>query len=92
MDTTLRLEGRDLVVQTRQDCTPIVDMARALHNEGAHGSSEMRHVARIPNVIIERYCNDHGVTYEEFCGNAEHKRRVLNDPALAHFRIWPGRV
>lgn len=75
-----------------QDVEPILEDAKRRHNEGVHGSSEMRHAAEIPNVLIEAYCNQAGITYEEWCRNKDHIRRVLNDPALAHFRIWKGRV
>lgn len=75
-----------------QDCTPYVENATALHNEGHHGSSEMRHAARIPFVIVERYCNDHKITFAEFMGNREHVKRLLNDPSLSAFRIWKGAV
>lgn len=69
----------------RDDC-----IARA--NEGLHGSKEFRHVARIPNVVIEHYININGITMREFIRNPEHVKRMLNDPALADFRIAPGRV
>lgn len=75
-----------------QDCTPFVEDAKARHNEGHHGSSEMRHAARIPFVVVERYCNDHNITFEEFMKNREHVKRLLNDPALSAFRIWKGQV
>jgi len=75
-----------------QDVEPILEDAKRRHNEGLHGGREMRHAAEIPNVLIESYCNQHGITYEEWSRNREHIRRLLNDPAIAHFRIWKGRV
>ena len=75
-----------------QDCVPILERAKAMHNEGLHGSSDMKLAASIPNVIIERYCNDNNILYSEFCTDKAHMRRLLNDPALAHFRIWKGRL
>jgi hypothetical protein len=79
-------------VERIQDCTPIVDTTKALHNEGIHGSSEMRHAARLPMVIVEQYCNERGIGFDEFMQNDAHLRAVLNDPALAAFRIWPGKI
>lgn len=92
MRTTLDLVEGALVVRNVQDCTPIAEHAKRLHVEGVHGSSEMRHAAEIPNVFIEEYCARVGITYSEWLKNKEHIRRVVNDPALAHFRVWPGRV
>lgn len=75
-----------------QDCTPILDYAKRQHNEGHHGSADMKHAARIPNVIIERYCNDHGIEFSECMNNRDHMRAMLNDPSLSGFRIWKGNV
>ena len=81
-----------LTTGTFQDCTPILENAQALHNAGNHGSSEMKHAARIPVVIIEKYCNDNGILYSEFMNSQDHQKRMLNDPALSYFRIWRGAV
>lgn len=80
-----------MVVERVQDCTPIVDHCRALANE-TEQRGDVRLAARLPDVIVERYCNDNGITLGEFVGNPEHIRRVCNDPALAAFRVWPGRI
>jgi hypothetical protein len=92
IDTRITTEGQLTHIERVQDCTPIAEYAKAQHNAGFHGSSELKHAARIPNVIIEKYCNDHNIEFSEFMRNREHMRRVLNDPSLAAFRIWPGKV
>lgn len=92
MRTSLDLVEGALVVRNVQDCTPIAEMARRLNVEGMHGSSEMRYAAEIPNVFIEDYCSRTGITYAEWLKDKGHIRALLNDPALAHFRIWQGRV
>lgn len=84
-------DGKIFIAQT-QDCTAIAEHAKRLHNEGHHGSSEMRHAATIPDVILEKYMNDHNVTYAELMSNPEHFRRICNDPDNKMFRIWPGRI
>lgn len=84
-------DGR-LVIENVQDCTPIAEYAKSRQREGLHGSSEMRLAGSIPLVMVEKYCNDNGITYPEWSGNKEHIRRMLQDPALAHFRIWPGKL
>jgi len=86
------LQGGALVSETIQDCTPILEDAIKRHNEGLHGSSDMKHAARIPAVIVEKYCNDNGITYRDFMNGREHIRRMLNDPSLSYFRIWKGAV
>ena len=84
-------DGKIVIAQT-QDCTPIAEHAKRLHNAGQHGSSDMRLAAVIPNVILEKYMNENHVTYAELMTNREHMRRICNDPANSAFRVWPGRL
>ena len=92
LDTKIVTEDGNLKIGRFQDCTPIAEFAKNQQKAGFLGSSDMRHAARIPNVIIEKYCNDHNILFNEFMGNREHMRRVLNDPSLSHFRIWQGKA
>jgi hypothetical protein len=84
-------EGR-LIVRRTQDCTPIAEQTKALHNEGHHGSSDFKHAGRIPFIFFEDYCNKNNLQFSEVMNNKEHLKRILNDPALEHFRVWKGRV
>jgi hypothetical protein len=79
-------------IERVQDCTPILDHATALRNEGIHGGNEMRHAARFPAVVVESYCNRVGITFDEWMQNPDHIRAMLNDPDLKGFRVWGGRV
>jgi hypothetical protein len=85
-------EDGKTIFERVQDCDPIAERAKALHNEGLHGSSEMKLAASLPMVLVERYCNDNGITFREFLNGQEHIKRMCNDPSLSHFRIWPGRL
>jgi len=90
--TVVAVEDGNLITGMVQDCDPIVTACKAAHNEGRHGSKDMRLAASVPLVVIERYMHDNGLTYEQFSHDPFHKRAILNDPALAAFRIWPGKV
>lgn len=90
--TRIHIHGDQTTFQRIQDCTPIAEHAKALHNEGYHGGSEFRHAAKIPMVIIEKYCNDNGIEFREFMASPEHGRRLLNAPENDAFRIWKGRI
>lgn len=90
--TGIQAEDGRLIVRRTQDCTPIAEQTKALHNEGHHGSSDFKHAGRIPFIFFEDYCNKHGLLFSEVMNNKEHLKRILNDPALAHFRVWKGRV
>lgn len=91
--TTIALthEGA-LVTGTTQDCTPILEAATIARNECRSGSGDMRLAASIPFVVLERYMNEHNISWQEFSRSPEHKKRLLNDPDLRGFRVWEGRV
>lgn len=80
------------VIVREQHVAAIVDQCKAMAAEGLHGTSDFRHVARIPNVVVEHYCNVHRVSHAEFIRNPEHVKRLVNDPAFADLRIAPGRI
>lgn len=90
--STIAVEDGKLITGTTQDCTPIAEYTKARHNAGEHGSSEMRLAASLPMVLIEKYCNDKGITFDEWMREKSHVRAMLSDPALSHFRVWGGRV
>lgn len=92
VQTVVALEDGALVTGTIQDATPIAEVTKALHNEGHHGSSDFKVAAEIPVVFVEEYLNRNGITLQDFLRSQEHKRRLLNDPALSAFRIWKGRI
>jgi hypothetical protein len=88
------IEGSDFdfVIQRTQDVEPIIEHAKALHNEGFHGSSDMKHAAEIPLVLVEDYMNRNKISWHEFSNSQDHIKRMLQDPAMGHFRIWKGAV
>ena len=92
VSTVIALEDGALITGTVQDCTAIAEAAKAAHNAGNFGSSEMRLAASIPAVFVEKYLNDNHITLQELGRNQDHQKRLLNDPALDHFRVWKGRV
>lgn len=92
LETHVILQDGNLITGTVQDCEPILERAKALHNEGLTGSSEMKHAASFPAVLVEKYCNDRGITFADFMAEPKHVRAMLSDPDLSGFRIWAGKV
>lgn len=74
------------------DLRLVADHCAGLRGVGATGSSEMKHVARVPAIIVQKYINDNQITYAEFMRDPKHADRMLADPSLSHFRIWQGRI
>ena len=92
MYTKIHVKDGDVTFESIQDCTPFMERATALHNEGHHGSKELKHAAHFPDVLIERYCHQKNILFSEFLSNKEHIRAMLTDPSLSGFRIWKGAV
>jgi hypothetical protein len=90
--TTIALEDGNLITGTTQDCDPILDHVAHLRREGLTGSSDMRLAASVPYAVVEKYCNDSGITFREFSGSETHKIAFLNNPDYRALRVWEGRV
>jgi hypothetical protein len=80
------------VSYVEQDLDPILARTHNLRINGDIGGSDMKHAASIPNVLIEKYCNENGITFNEWMRDPSHIKRMLNDPQNEPFRIWKGRV
>lgn len=85
-------DGNTIVEHRVQDVEPYLEHVKALRAAGITGSSEMRHAAKIPFAVVEAYMAEHDVDLHEIERNPAHFRAMLNDPALAGFRIWSGKV
>lgn len=88
----LALEDDKIISYMHQDLDPILDDAAQLRDFGHVGGSDMKHAASIPVVLIEKYCNENSITFEEWMREPEHIKRMLNDPQNDPFRIWKGRL
>lgn len=74
------------------DLRAVADHCAGLRGVGATGSNEMKHVARVPAILVQKYLNDNKVTMAQFMRDPAHMDRFLGDPAIAAFRVWEGRI
>jgi hypothetical protein len=72
-----------------QDCDPYLEEAR--RRALAPQDPEMRLAAIFPLVVVERYCQERGITFAEWMQNEDHRLAMMADPALSGFRVWRGR-
>lgn len=94
MIQTRMLEGADhsYAIQRTQDVEPIVNYTREMQAVGAGNAADLKHAAEIPMIFVEQYLSRTGISFADFCAAPDHIRSVVNDPALAAFRVWKGRV
>ena len=88
MQTQHYIQDDLLVVQSMQDCQPILDSCKARADAGATGSKDVKHAASFPMAVIESYCNRLNITFQEWLQNDKHIKSMLNDKDLSGFRIW----
>jgi hypothetical protein len=79
------MESQDAIKHALDDCA-------RLRDTGQTGHREMRHLAQIPAWVVHRWLHDHGIAFKEFMRDTTISSRMLNDPALAGFRIAQGTV
>lgn len=86
--------GRAVIVHetTSSNEKAIRDACVLLHNEGRHGSKEMRYYGEVTPFMLQKYCDKNGVTWDQAMQNPEHFRRILNDPENSDMRVWKGRI
>lgn len=78
--------------ESLDDLKGVAEACKFLQSNGLTGDREMRHLAEFPGFLIEAYCNQKGVTWEEWFKNPVHARAMMADPDLAHFRVSPEKV
>lgn len=79
------------IIETEQDVSSILRSNKASYNQhhGAWGDGDR--VARIPQVVLDRYRQKTGIDLMK-PENEAHLRRFLNDPDNRFMRTRPGRV
>lgn len=70
----------------------MLDYCKHMRDTRQYGPPDCRNYGVIPAIIQQKYMNEAGITFAEFMRNPDHHKRLLNDPALKDFRIYPGRV
>lgn len=87
-----------LIVERVQDIEPIIEANKRKmndcygHTESTRWKGDLHHVASVPEVVVEKWCKDHGFTFSDFINDPKISKRFLNDPSNSHFRTKPGRI
>lgn len=88
--TKIHRDNGLLIVDRVQDVEPILEGNKARQIEGPDRKSELRHIATIPNVIIEKWLLEDGVPFMRMNGPefAKFVRRKLDDPDWKYLRTY----
>ena len=94
VSTQFHDQGDGFVINRVQDVEPHLERCKrmSLETNGKSPSGDMYYVGDFPMVHVEAYINREKITFHEFLSNKEHVRRFAQDPALAHYRVWKGRL
>lgn len=90
----LPIDDGTFAVQATQDVQPILDANKedqTFNPSGYSASRDLKHVARIPLVVAEKWLNDYGVNVL----NPDHKakvRKLLNDRDWLFLRTGQGAI
>lgn len=93
VETKYHHDGDRLIIERVQDVEPYLEYMAKLRqvSDGVSKSGDIRYAGTIPDVIVEKYCKEKGVSFREFISNKEHHRRILSDPDFSKLRVWRGK-
>ena len=70
----------------------LLDAIKHKRNTGQYGHKDLPVLAEVPGVVIEQWCIDQRVTFDQFTRDPKLKAQFLNDPANSLFRVKGGRA
>lgn len=70
---------------SEQDVAPVIDQVK-MYQDDEGASANMRHVAEIPMIIVQKMMADGS------WGDPAAMKKFLNDPDNDCFRVWRGKV
>lgn len=94
IDTIIHVDDGNFAIERKQDTQPVLDQITDIKSQtnGISKTGDLYHVARIPSIVIEKYCNERGITFHDFVVDDSHVTALLNDSTYKHLRIWEGRA
>ena len=89
-------DGDKSIIETTQDVEPILEANKAMQadGDGYTPSRDLKHIASIPLVIVQKWMEEDGVNFLAL-GKPEKRaylRRKLNDPEYLYLRTSPGKL
>lgn len=88
--SSLSFDERGLIINRTQDVEPILNDVRSRQSAGLVGSKEMRHVARVPTVLIEGAANEAGIDLSDAEAVRELIYNKVTSGEWANFKVHEG--
>lgn len=79
-----------LHIADRRDLDQVADYCKHLRDLDQKGDG--KHVASVPDWIVQRYCDLRGITFRTFMLDQQEINRFLDDPVTKPFRTYEGNV
>jgi hypothetical protein len=79
-----------VAVERIQDVEDIIENNKRLQNEPQDFKTGWHHIAEIPCIFIEKWCNEKGISYREIMsadGFEDVVKRMLRDPDYMWLRV-----
>lgn len=93
IETKYHVSDGNVIVERIQDIEPIIEANKADLCASTSGwGGDLHHVARIPNIVIEKWCKERGFKFEDFIRDKSLTKKLLNDPENSMFRTKAGRI
>lgn len=88
--TASSLVDGKVVMNRFSDVEPALDLLSGMRQITDGKGKQFWWIGEIPNVIVEKYLNENGVTYQDFLADSTHARRILQNPDYKKFRVFEG--
>ena len=82
--------GDRLIVKQTHDPNPILDSVAAMKSDGITGTSDKRHVGRVPFFLIEQWVNDAGLSFDDTDAVQDLMHKKLLSGEFNALRPWQG--
>jgi hypothetical protein len=82
----------DYAVKSVDELKQLADACKQQREAGLTGDSDMKVLAHVDGFLIEKWCNERGVTFYQFMRDLDMQNAFLNSPEIQPFRVYKGRV
>lgn len=85
-------DGNQFHIKKTWDMAPNIESAAELRSNGAVGSADNWHVARIDKRMMDKLIKDAGLTWDDTEAVEDMLFKLLNDGTLSKLRVHEGQV